>query len=126
LTKFIANQTIKMKKLSLLLIFAVGIMMISCGGDDATETTTDENTEEVADHECCSDDCADDCEIHADEKKNCEKPCCSDDKKCDMSKCDTTKKCDPATCHKDGEMCGDGDHCEAGDVDEEIIDEITD
>ncbi|MEO9533324.1 MAG: hypothetical protein ABJG68_10325 [Crocinitomicaceae bacterium] len=117
-----------MKKLSLILLFAMGFFMISCGGEEA-EVTEGDNTEEVADHECCSDECADDCEIHAEEKKNCDKDCCGGEKKCDKS-CDKDKKCDKdstaeGACEEGACMEGACAGGEAHDKVEEVIEEVT-
>ncbi len=90
-----------MKKRSLLWLLSAGMLDFSCGGNEEGAENTEDviaSTEVVDDHVCCSEECADDCEIHAEEKKTCDKSAC-DKSKCDQSTLDKTD-CDKADCHK--------------------------
>jgi hypothetical protein len=96
-----------MKKVSLILLFAMGLFVVSCGGEEA-ETTEVENTEEVADND----------------EDAFDKECCNGDKKCDK---DSTADNMPgeASCEEGSCMegaCGGG---EAHDNVDEVIEEIT-
>jgi hypothetical protein len=115
------KQIEDMKKISLILLFAMGLFLASCGGEEA-ETTEVENTEEVADndeHTCDKDGDKKCCNGEKKCDKDADKKCCDGDKKCEK---DSTAEgsCEEGSCMEGA--CGGG---EAHDNVDEVIEEIT-